>query len=55
MLRKIKRVQKIFGVTSFIAGTIIISVAFTPLCIPLIIIGGYFFLNGLSNILIKID
>jgi len=56
MLKNIKgkTLKKIFGVTSIIIGCIIIPIAFFPFSIPLIIVGSYFFLNGLSNILIKL-
>jgi len=54
MLKKINKYKKIFGITSFIAGSIIIPLSFFPFSIPLIIIGGYLFLNGLTNIFIKL-
>ena len=54
MIKNVNKIKKIFGVISVITGCIIIPFAFTPFSIPLIIVGGYFFLNGISNIIIKI-
>jgi uncharacterized membrane protein HdeD (DUF308 family) len=53
-MQNVRKFQKIFGVASFIAGAIIVPIAFFPINIVLIVIGGYFLVNGIFNLVIEI-
>jgi uncharacterized membrane protein HdeD (DUF308 family) len=48
------KIKNAFGISSVIVGCIILPISFFPFSIPLIIVGSYFLLNGISNIIIKI-
>jgi len=55
MITNGNKLKNIYGITSVIIGCIILPISFFPFCIPLIVIGSYFFLNGISNLLIKLN
>jgi uncharacterized membrane protein HdeD (DUF308 family) len=49
------KLKNIFGISSVIIGCVILPISFFPFSIPLIVIGSYFLLNGISNLLITLN
>lgn len=52
-LKNVNRLRRAFGFVGILVGSILLPIAFFPISIPLIIVGGYMLCNGLVNLLVK--